>query len=352
MLADILVTTPEPNRQTQAEALPSIGHFALIGDSAIDLGRVVGLAQKICVIADNLVVGWSGVYTSAERIISAMRAYPWPDRITTDDVQACLATTSYEDQSGVSLAGIFSNDKWFGEFGLNAPKVILPLFNECRVIGGGSGTFIRMCRDISDLRIPTPDNGESSWLKATTAVLMASSTLVGEEVSNFGGLSEGFGGMFEILAFQDNRFTKLDDILYCFWAVLEHSKEKIVLAPHTAVVKVKYHGDVLVVRRSDFANKQQLQNMQFVVTPMTKTVTTEEIGSIGELDLNSIHNCHYVVTRSGDDYDILAIASLFARDSMVRFHQLGGGRVSFAVKGELLKHIHSRVFERFYGASR
>ena len=101
MLADILITTPQPNRQTQAEALPSIGHFALIGDSAIDLGRVAGLAQKICVIADNLAVGWSGDYKSAERIIAAMRAYPWPDRITTDDVQDCLATTIYEDQAAV-----------------------------------------------------------------------------------------------------------------------------------------------------------------------------------------------------------------------------------------------------------
>ena len=132
ILADILITTPEPNRQTQAEALPSIGHFALIEHNAIDLRRVAGLAQKICVIADNLAVGWSGDYKPAERIISAMRAYPWPDRITTDDVQDCLATTSYEDQAAVSLVGIFSNDKWFGEFGLNASKISLPVFDECR----------------------------------------------------------------------------------------------------------------------------------------------------------------------------------------------------------------------------
>jgi hypothetical protein len=95
-----------------------------------------------------------------------------------------------------------------------------------------------------------------------------------------------------------------------------------------------------------------MHNMQFIVRPMAKTVAAEEISGIGELDLNSIHNCHYVVVRSGDDYEILTIASLFARDSMVRFHQLDGGRVSFAVKGDLLKYIHSRVFERFYGESR
>jgi hypothetical protein len=352
MLADILITTPQPDRQTQADALPSIGHLALIADSAIDLGRVAGLAQKVCVIAADLAVGWSGDYKSAERIISAMRAYPWPDRITTYDVQECLATTSYEDQAAVSLVGIFSHDKWFGEFGMNAPKVSLPLFNECRVIGGGSGAFIRMCRDIGDLCLPTPEESDSSWVKATTAVLMASSTLIGEEVNNFGGLPEGFGGLFEVLMFQDDKFTKLDDILYCFWAVLEHSKEEAVLAAYTAFIKVKYYGDILVVRRSDFANEQQMHNMQFIVGPMAKTIAAEEVRNIGKLDLDSIHNCHYVMVRSGEDYEILVIASLFARNSMVRFHQLSDGRVSFAVEGDLLKYIHSRVVERFYGECR
>ena len=86
MLADILVTTPEPNHQTRVEALPSIGHFALVEDSAIDLNRVASLVQKICVIADNLAVGWWGDYAAAKRIISALRAHRWPDRITTSDV--------------------------------------------------------------------------------------------------------------------------------------------------------------------------------------------------------------------------------------------------------------------------
>ena len=115
---------------------------------------------------------------------------------------------------------------------------------------------------------------------------------------------------------------------------------------------VKYHDDILVVRRSDFTNKQQMHNMQFIVGPMAKTVLDAEIDGVGAPDLNSIHNCHYVLVRSGDAYEILAIANLFARDSMVRFHQLGDGRVSFAVKGDLLKYIHSRVVERFYGQSR
>jgi hypothetical protein len=226
MLADVLITTPERNRQTQVEALPSIGHFALIEDSVVDLNRVARLAQKVCVIADNLAVGWSGDYEPAKRIISALRAYRWPHRITTRDVEDCLATTRYEDQASVSLGEVFSNDKFFGEFGLNAPKIHLPLFDECRIIGSGRNSFIRMCRGIDGLRLPAIGEIHSSCANATTSVLMASNSLIGEEVNNFAGPPVSFGGLFEVLMFQDNRFTKLDDVLYCFWAILEYGKEK------------------------------------------------------------------------------------------------------------------------------
>jgi hypothetical protein len=352
LLADILITTPQPHPQTQLEALPSIGHFALIEPNAVDLSRVAGLAQKICVITDNLAVGWSGNYRSARRIIATMRAYPWPARITTDDVQNCLATTRYEDQAAVSLAGMFLNDNFFGEFGLNSSKSNLPLFNECRILGGGKNAFIELCRNFSKLQLHSSDENQDypTWIKATVAVLLSSSALVGQEMNNFGGLPSDFGGLFEILMFRDGKFAKLDDILYCFWVVLEHSKYSMTIAPHTVFVKVKYHGDILVVRRSDFVNQLQMHNMQFEVGPMAKPAMHSN--NIRTVDLNAIHNCHYVIVRNDDAFEILAIANLFARDSLVRFCQLGDGRVSFAVKDDLLKDIHGRVFERFYGRSR
>jgi hypothetical protein len=55
MLGDILISG---QRAPQTEAvLPTIGNLALVEESVVDLSRVARLAQKICVITENLAVG-------------------------------------------------------------------------------------------------------------------------------------------------------------------------------------------------------------------------------------------------------------------------------------------------------
>jgi hypothetical protein len=62
--------------------------------------------------------------------------------------------------------------------------------------------------------------GQDQWQQ----LLLLATVLVGEEINNYGGLKTGFGGLFEILSFDDSGFNKLDDVLYCFWSVPDHDK--------------------------------------------------------------------------------------------------------------------------------
>jgi hypothetical protein len=143
-------------------------------------------------------------------------------------------------------------------------------------------------------------------------------------------------------------FTKLDDVLYCFWTVNEHNLDSITLVPHTTFLKIKYFGDILVIRRSSFANQNQMSDDNFIIGPVARKVTAQELQLIRTPDLNSVHDCHYVAVRRGNAYEVMALVNLFARDAMVRFQKFDDGMVSFAVKGDLLKYIHKRVVERFY----
>ena len=349
MLGDILITGPPDPRVTAM--LPTIGNCHLVDDSAVDLSRVAWLASKVCLISDSLAVGWAGSYEPAKRIISAMRAFPWNSEVTLQDVQKCLATTEYDDQAAVSLVGLFLNAKGIGEFGLNAMKFDLPLFNRSRIIGSGKTSFLEMARNIGDLRTQGDSSDDPSWPEAVAITLASTTAFIGEEMSYYGGLHNSFGGSFEVLVFDGQKLTKLDDVLYCFWEVREHNKNEITLAPHTTFIKIKYCQDILTIRRADFADWVQMRNDVFIIGPMAKKVSADELHTIRELDLNAVHDCHYVAVRSNNGYEVLALVNLFACGTMIRFEKLDGGMVSFAVKGELLKYIHDRVIERFYEKS-
>ena len=144
------------------------------------------------------------------------------------------------------------------------------------------------------------------------------------------------------------RFTKLDDIIYCFWQVDEHRKNYISFSPLTIFIKVQYHKNILIISCSHFADRKQMQNTYFIVGPLAKQIDLRELDDIRDPDLNSVHDCHFVSVRGGAGYDFLVHVNLFGRDSMVRFEKHDDGMVSFAVNRELLNHIHERVVQRFY----
>jgi hypothetical protein len=346
MLGDLLITGHPHVRTTVM--LPTIGHCHLVDDSVVDLSRVAWLASKVCIINDSLAVGWAGNYESARRIISAMRAFPWRSDITLQEIQQCLATTDYDDQSAVSLVGLFVHGESIGEFGLNAEKFDLLLFSRSRVIGSGSTFFLQAAQDMVGLNQYQRNMSDRPWAEALGIALMTCGGFIGDEIANLGGLDKGYGGLFEIAYLHERRFTKLDDILYCFWRVDEYSKNYISFSPLATFIKLQYHKDILIIRRSNFADRKQMQNDDFIVGPMARQVDLRKLGNIREPDLNSVHDCHVVSVRGGAGHDFLVLVNLFGRDSMVRFEKHGDRIVSFAVNGELLKHIHKRVVERFY----
>jgi hypothetical protein len=311
MLGDILITGP-PDPRTRA-MLPTIGNCHLVDDRVVDLSRVAWLASKVCVINDSLAVGWAGSYEPAKRIISAMRAFPWSSEVTLQDVQKCLATTDYDDQAAVSLVGLFLHAKGIGEFGLNATKINLPLFNRSRIIGSGKASFLEMARNIGGVHTQGSSSGDPSWPQAVAITLASSAAFMGEEMRHYGGLNNHFGGSFEVLVFQEQKLIKLDDLLYCFWQVREHSENGITLSPHKTFIKIKYYQDILKIRRADFADQRQMRNDDFMIGPMAKEVDANELHSIRELDLNAVHDCHYVAVPSGDGCEVFALVNFWRR---------------------------------------
>ena len=342
MLGDILLSGA---RAPGAEVtLPTIGNVRLVDESVADLNHVAWLAPKICRITPNLAVGWSGDYAAAKRIIANMRAYSWPNQFSLECIQEFLTTTDYDDQASIGMAGIFATEKTFGEFGLNTPSVDLPLFNKSRVLGNGRERFIDMCRDVSDI---TVQGDASDWVLSVTTTLGFTTALIGEEINNYGGLKTGFGGFFEIMLFNGNEFCKLDDVLYCFWSVPSHNEDGIEISPYTTFIKVKYENDILIIRRVEFDNRRIGHEDIMLIPPMAQIKTMNDLDMIQKPLLTSTHNCHYVAVRNDDEYDILPVVQMFARDSRVRFDE-EDHRLSFYCHNDLLSYISDRVIGRFY----
>jgi len=263
---------------------------------------ISGLTQKLCVVTENLAVGWSGTKIYARTVIQDMMelfkpGYP----VTLRDVEKFFESIDYPEAKEVRMVGmVLAHDK-LGRFGRKAEKTTSPLFDEIRFAGSGSRHFLHMLKnfDISTLA----ETGEPPDLLRTIGkTLLLSSYLIGDEIDTGSNLSSFYGGGFEIVSINNGKFEKFGNITYLFWGVELLSPNELNLWVHPLAIKFSYNNDILLIRRTEFV-RQELKDLStskhdavFIVDPIHRSIDKSEIEEIkrAELpDLNSAILCHY-----------------------------------------------------------
>ncbi len=132
-------------------------------------------------------------------------------------------------------------------------------------------------------------NFDNSYLDNTMHLLAMSANLLGIEFISLHNLNNLFGGGYEMSVLRNNKFIKLNNIMYLIW-LFNYDKEKYSLAWYPILIKQEYFSDLLIFRR----------------------LTLETIQEFKEYRVIDDYNCPvYPINKIPEDYN-----SLFSQPSL------------------------------------
>ena len=272
--------------------LPSLGNVRFIYDG-LNRYRIVGLGQKVTILTDNLIVAASGsviYYQVFAKYLGALF-----DQLTVtsnDDVVETIKEYLSQEDTQKSLENMCGFIHYVTKsHGVNAyfdsspgatirypHNVKSPIFDHVLAYGSGASTYID---NTSKMRVLGGGLGGPNALYDDVALVFA---LVGrflakEVNSNTGHLNEYCGGGFEITAFADERFHKLDDVLYLISTVVAGTSWKDTVISPRRIIKFKYVREHLFIRcltlnKIDESICSVEEDVMLYVPPFLKTTPT------------------------------------------------------------------------------
>jgi hypothetical protein len=219
LLGDLLISADRPKdgafQISRPVGLPTVG-FVLPADHN-RTHEIVATRQKLCIVTDNIMIGWSGPYPVAERIVLAMRDHFTPGPVTNEAVAAFFTTCEYDDlfRSRLKLVGIAISDTRAERFGFNVRPINLPCFGpRCYVAGQGAPSLIALGHGLERVVPPSPEHHRSVALAQT---LLATGMLIGDELLTRQSIDvHRFGGFYEIVLPSDGGVRKVGRHNVCF----------------------------------------------------------------------------------------------------------------------------------------
>jgi hypothetical protein len=125
----------------------------------------------------------------------------------------------------------------------NSALFSLDGFDKVFVAGTGTTDFIDQIEHVGAAPVGgTPGSGQPGVIRALGYTGLCATR---QFASGFG-ISEGWGGGFEVATFDGNRFFKLSDILYLFWTIIEVGPHDFILDLGKPFLHQTYRGDQLV----------------------------------------------------------------------------------------------------------
>lgn len=292
LVADLLLSGPEfpgftasiPTIEDMAAAFPP-------GSPRVPLG----LSQKLAVVADNLVVGWAGRYTTAREVVAELVRLSKDKAFTNDSLQQHFDNLGPSVWSEIGLVGFVRDPKGVAQFGRSYHNLSTQLFGNVGLLGSG-------LRDLQTFlqRTPMLPGADGSSMNPLQESISFGLSLTGVflhvELATLESLSSFYGGGYEIAVSEKGKFRKLDDVTYLFWnASVNGNEVRIGRIPRRAF-RYGYRDDLLVIRSAAFRDDQPrvaIRNDLFTVPPVYRDLQTAELGGVPPPSLNAKWLCNY-----------------------------------------------------------
>jgi hypothetical protein len=286
LVGDLLLSGNEPTRPGWLPSVGSVANVFPVGSGYVP----IGLVQKIAVLNDNLVVGWSGSMIHARAVIRAISnecaSWSWhPNHV---DVSIKSIIEQYEAANDISLIwNIYdgNNNRVF-QNGYNAAQYSRTTrFGRILAIGtpDAIGDIGRRLESISH----DPAVGEHGALGhaiATTAML----SLV--ELLDPNALASYVGGGYEVVLLAERRFQKLDDFVFVVWNAEEESTGGYRVGAPYYFERHLYHDGVLAIRAAKLegmsSNSATYTPTTFLAGRADRPLTLDEVQALPHVNLN------------------------------------------------------------------
>ncbi len=250
LLGDIMISsTIPPNKNV---TLPVSGQQSVDTPIRWDTHYFTDFQQKLNSIGPHMMIGWAGSLIEAKTAIKAIRKkYNEIDPTDFEQLSSVLLCVDNLGLKDVSLIAVIANDdRWsLKHFGSASKKFITP-WGENAVAAGTGEDFI-----METLEIESSFTSEDKWNKSYSRLITTAARMWFYDISGIGP-QLAFGGGYELAIRQNNRITKITDILYVNHVY--RPEEGIGLVP--IFKKVDYWNDFLVIRILDFSDPPATPN--------------------------------------------------------------------------------------------
>jgi hypothetical protein len=311
------------------------------------------LRQKLAVISDDLVVGWSGEAYAASQFIKNLQERNVQAPLTCDSLKTYLNSIDPAVWHNVTLAGFIKERDRFEWFDINA-KHIATRIGEIALLGTGAESIKSLFEDLTMLTV-SPERRGNFMTQHVLTTLSLTGGLLSSEIASGSYLDELFGAGYELATVIDGVFKKVDDITYLFWKAWTNGDHVRIKVPHRAL-KISYLNDILVIRVDSITSLPDGTGFSvdktscFFVSPIYRNVDPDELIGFVPGSLNSKFVCNYFTfhDRRGIETILAATESIGADGpSNIKFIEDGWQGQQFAIRDGYLADIADRIRPQF-----
>jgi hypothetical protein len=279
------------------------------------------MCQKIALVTDQLVVGWSGRLGTARDLISELKHKSASAPFTMASLDQHFDAVSPAVWKDIGLLGFIRDSNGVAQFQRNAKEVKTMLFGTVGLLGSGRPDIERFLTGVHQL----PDAMERRMNELEQALgfaLHLTGTFLDLEQVTAESISKYYGAGYEIASLMGDKFEKMGDVTYIFWTALAHDGQPRLNKQPMRLFRYAYIGDMLVIRAFSFegsgASLRARDDLHYV-TPVYRDATPMEKAWVDAPatapapPLNVSWLCSYVLTTfPNGKVGILTLACLKA----------------------------------------
>lgn len=289
ILGDLMLSGPKKGGSTTL-IMPTVEKAQDIFSTGFDK-IPYELHQKIAVLGDNLVIGWSGDHLNATEVIRDLYAEnkttPVTKSVLEDFFQSVPEHVWYE-RGGVGFLGFVKDTNGIVEFGYRYTGLKTKHLGNIGFLGTGTDDLENLVRKFPNLLSPKMGNPNPLQLAVTFAFGLTGN-LLALELATRKSLQNFYGGGYEIASLVSGKFEKVSNVTYLFWAAeVSDTGARISQLP-MHVMSFCYQGDILTIRSiyfSDPARNVSTYQANFAIRPMHRMVSGEELAALSVPNLN------------------------------------------------------------------
>ena len=319
-----------------------------------------GMRQKIAMVTDQLVVGWSGQLGTARDVICELRRKSASATFTMASLNQHFDSLSPAVWKDIGLLGFIRDPNGYAQFTRHAEEMKTTLFGNVGLLGSGSDDVEQFLTGLKQL--PNAMEREMNELEQSLGfALHLTGTFLSLEQMTAESISKYYGAGYEIASLMGDRFEKMGDVTYIFWKAIAHDGQPRLDKQPMGMFRYAYIGDMLVIRAFSFENSGQSLRARddlHYVSPVYRDATPTEQSWVDTpatapapaLDARWL--CNYILTTlPNDKVGILTLVCLKAQgeDKWVKITETLMGtdvRTEIEVSQEFLDLVGRQIGEQ------